>query len=89
VGVPTDPQEIRRAVQDLVVGALKRKKIDLKAEDVKEGVSFLRDLGVDSLDILQIMATVEKRFNVRIPEDELKKIDDIGAALKAVQSRLT
>ncbi len=80
--------EIRRAVSELVSGALARKKVTAKPEDVAEGKSFLRDLGVDSLDLLQIMATVEKRFGVRIPEDELKKIDDLAAAVSAVETRL-
>ena len=84
---PLDPQEARRAVQELVVGALARKKVTIKPEDVKEGVSFMRDLGIDSLDVLQLTATVEKRFGVRIHEDDLKKIDDLASAVAALTGR--
>lgn len=87
MGAPS-PSEIRRALQELIAAALARKKVAVKAEDVKEGVSLLRDLGVDSLDLLQIVATAEKRFGVRIPEDELKKLDDLDALVRAVEVRL-
>lgn len=81
-------QEIRRAVQELIAGVLNRKKVAKKPEEIKEGVSLTRELGIDSLDILQICATVEKKYKVKIPEEDLKKMDDLGAILAAVKKYL-
>lgn len=57
----------------------------------KQDVSLLRSdddlverLGVDSLQGLQILAGVEKRFDVRLPDEELIKMRTIGRIADAV-----
>jgi acyl carrier protein len=42
-------------------------------------------LGVDSLQGLQILAGVEKRFGVRIPDDELAHMRTIGRIVEVVE----
>ncbi|MBI5241208.1 MAG: acyl carrier protein [Elusimicrobia bacterium] len=79
-----DPQTIRAAVQELVADVLKRKKSKFKLEDVKEGVSLTRDLGIDSLDILQMTAVFEKKHKVTIPDEETKNLDELGSIVKTV-----
>lgn len=78
-------EEVRKTVHGLVMDVLKRKKVAVKPDFVVEGISMIMQLGIDSLDILQIVAAAEKKFGVRIPEEELKKIDDIGGFVKAVE----
>ncbi|MBI4676865.1 MAG: acyl carrier protein [Elusimicrobia bacterium] len=78
-------EEVRKAVHQLVMDVLKRKKVAVKPDMVVEGVSMIMQLGIDSLDILQIVAAAEKKFGLRIPEGELKKIDDMGGFVKAVE----
>ncbi len=77
-------EELRKTVKELILGVLNKKKSPVTLKDIEEGVSLTRDLGVDSLDILQISATVEKKYGLRIPEEEFKKMDDLGAILEAV-----
>lgn len=76
--------DIRSAVQGLIADILKRKRVEMKAEDIKEGVSLTRDLGIDSLDILQLSATVEKRYGLRFAEAEIRAMDDLGGILAAI-----
>ena len=80
-----DKNEVRDTVVKLVSDVLKRKKIDVKAESIVEGVSLVTEVGIDSLDILQIVAAVERKYRLRIPEDELRSADDIGKFLKVVE----
>jgi acyl carrier protein len=42
-------------------------------------------LGIDSLQALQILAAVEKRFDVRIPDEELSGLRSICALVQAVE----
>ncbi|MBI5623146.1 MAG: acyl carrier protein [Elusimicrobia bacterium] len=78
-------EEVRKTIHGLVTDVLKRKKVAVKPGMVVEGVSMIMQLGIDSLDILQIVASVEKKFGLRIPEEELKKIDDMGSFLRTVE----
>ena len=41
-------------------------------------------LGVDSLQALQVLAAVEKRFDVRLPDEELIQMRTIGRIAEAV-----
>lgn len=84
-----DEAEARREAQKLILEVLDRKKVKAKLEDIKEGVSLAADLGIDSLDVLQICFKVEKKFNLRFSEDEIKSMTDLGSILKTVKKRLT
>jgi acyl carrier protein len=59
-------------------------KPHIKNKDVNSD-SSLRDLGVDSLELLSIVIEVEEKFNVEFSDDELlllKTVDDFIIALK-------
>lgn len=52
----------------------------LKLEDGVEVTPASRikaDLGADSLDILQLLMTIEDEYNVRIPDEALAKFDTV------------
>ena len=80
----TNP-ETRLAVQKLIADVLNKKKVQKKPEEIVEGLSLTRDLGIDSLDILQLSATVEKKYGLKFPEAELKEMDDLGGILRAIE----
>lgn len=77
--------QVRRTVQELVAQILERKRAPRKPEDIVEGVSLTRDLGIDSLDILQLSTQVEKRYGLKFPEAELRAMDDLGGVMTAVE----
>lgn len=81
-------QDIRGVVQKLIWDILDRKKSPVSLGGIVEGVSLTRDLGIDSLDILQLTASVEKRLKIRFPENDLKRLDDLGAIMAAIKQLL-
>lgn len=76
--------EPRQVVVGLVADILARKRKPVDLARISEGVSLTRDLGIDSLDILQLAAVVEKKYGIRFPEAEVRKFDDLGAVVAAV-----
>lgn len=81
-------KQLREVVRGLIFDALRGKRSAAKLEDIKDGVSLTTGLGIDSLDLLQIAATVEKKYKIRIPEEELRKMGDLGGIVKVVQKYL-
>ena len=64
-----------------VIGAVTRRDADaIGADD-----DLVQRLGADSLQGLQILAGVEKRFAVRLPDDELIHLRTIGRIARAVE----
>ena len=55
---------------------------------LSETTSFVDDLQVDSLDLVEVVMALEDRFEVHIPEDDLKHVATIGEAADLVIARL-
>ncbi len=73
--------ELQEKVIKLVSEATK-----MDAGNISLGTSFIDDLNLDSLDMVELMMKMEDEFGVEIPEDEtenLKSIGDIVAYLKS------
>ncbi len=52
---------------------------------VKEGASFIDDLGADSLDTVELVMAFEEEFNVEIPDDAAEKIQTVGDAINFIK----
>jgi acyl carrier protein len=47
-------------------------------EQVQMDVSFARDLAADSLDLVELIAAVEDKYDVELPEEELEGMKNVG-----------
>jgi acyl carrier protein len=47
-------------------------------DQVRKDVSFARDLAADSLDLVELIAAVEDKYDVELPEDELENMKNVG-----------
>jgi acyl carrier protein len=50
--------------------------------------SFIDDLGADSLDIVELVMSLEEDFDVEIPDEDAEKIQTIGDAIAYMKERL-
>lgn len=53
----------------------------LPVESITADKSFTDDLDIDSLMMMTIVALAEERFDVRIPDDEVKNLATVGDAV--------
>jgi acyl carrier protein len=56
-------------------------------DDVPDDEPF-KDLGIDSMMAIEIVADVERVFKIKIPEAELEQITDLSSVVRLVQSKL-
>jgi acyl carrier protein len=47
-------------------------------DQVQMEVSFARDLAADSLDLVELIAAVEDKYDVELPEEELEQMKNVG-----------
>ena len=45
--------------------------VEIEPEKITMEANFVEDLGMDSMMALEILASIEKRYKLRIPEDNL------------------
>ena len=48
--------------------------------DVSEEKSFTEDLDVDSLSMVEVVVAAEERFDVKIPDEDVKNLKTVGDA---------
>lgn len=61
-------------------------QLGVDEDRVKLEASFIDDLGADSLDIVELIMTMEEKFGLEIPDDEAEKlrtVGDVASYLKA------
>ena len=54
----------------------------------KRDADFFKDLEIDSLLALEILALIEKKFKVQIPEERLVDITSLNATIEMTRSTL-
>ena len=52
--------------------------LGVEPEQVQMDVSFARDLAADSLDLVELIAAVEDKYEVELPDEELEKMKNVG-----------
>jgi acyl carrier protein len=56
------------------------------ADDVQLEKSFVDDLDVDSLSMVEIVVAAEEKFGVRIPDDQVKNLKTVGDAVSFIEN---
>lgn len=56
-------------------------------EDTITGETLLEDdLGADSLDVVDLLMTIEDTFEVEIPDEEVENIKTVGALVEYIEN---
>ena len=58
--------------------------LNVDADKVTEGASFIEDLGADSLDTVELVMAFEEEFGIEIPDDAAEGIVTVGDAVKFI-----
>lgn len=79
-------EEIEKGVTAIVAEVT---ELDEKEIWDKRDANFFKDLEIDSLLALEILALIEKKFKVQIPEEKLVDITSLSATIDLAKSVLT
>jgi acyl carrier protein len=57
---------------------------DLNAETITESTAFVDDVGLDSLDTIELIMSLEEEFGIVITDDAAEDIVTVGDAVKHI-----
>lgn len=77
------PQETTDEILDLAAAQFKVPRASLSPDD-----DFFKTLGIDSLQALSLLTSLEQHFNVELPDYELQGVSDFKTLAERIQSRL-
>ncbi|MGC8815231.1 MAG: acyl carrier protein [bacterium] len=75
-------QEIFEKVKKILI-----EKLSVNESDIKEDSSLVDDLGVDSLDLVELLMKFEEEFKIEISEEESQKILTIKDILDFIEEK--
>ncbi len=62
-------------------------QLDLDEEQVTEDSKVIDDLGADSLDIVDLVMTLEEEFDTEIPDEDIENLRTVGDIVKYIEER--
>jgi acyl carrier protein len=76
----TIEEEVKKLVADI---------IEVPIEKLAPDADFFKDLGIDSLKAIEIVAAFEKRYRIIIPEEDIPKIRNLTNVIEYVKKPKT
>ena len=65
-------QEVTKLIADI---------IEMDPDQIDPDAHLVEDLGMDSMMALEILTSIEKKFRIKIPENDLPKITSVNKAI--------
>jgi acyl carrier protein len=73
-------EEVRSSLAEIV-----NEVSGVPTDDVQLDKSFTDDLDVDSLSMVEVVVAAEEKFDVKIPDDEVKNLKTVGDAVAFIE----
>ena len=54
---------------------------------VNENTNLLKDLEIESLDLVDLVAAFEKQYNFEIPDKDIKELQTVNDIIKYIESK--
>ena len=62
-------------------------QLELDVEEISYDSHILDDLGADSLDLVDLLMSVEDEFGIEIPDEDVENISTIGDIVEYIDSK--
>lgn len=70
------------------VKKLLAEQLNISADKITESSKVIEDLGADSLDVVEMLMTLEDEFNVTVSDEESVGLKTVGDIVKLIESKL-
>lgn len=70
-------------IKDIIV-----EQLDVEEDAVTMESSITEDLGADSLDVVDLVMSIEESFDVEIPDEEVENIKTVGDIVKYIENKV-
>jgi acyl carrier protein len=77
-------QDIESDMRNLVAEIIEKAPSEIKSDD-----RLIEDLGVDSMMALEILAGIEKKYKITIPEEKLAEFITLGSIIAIAKEYLS
>ena len=69
------------------VKAILSEQFDVEEDSITLESSITEDLGADSLDVVDLLMSIEDEFEVAVPDSEVENIKTVGDLVKYIEDK--
>lgn len=62
-------------------------QLGIDENEITEGKTLIEDLGVDSLEIFEIVMSLEEEFDMEIPNEDIENIKTVGEVVSYINNK--
>ncbi|AVG73619.1 acyl carrier protein [Helicobacter pylori] len=67
------------------IQAVIAEQLNVDTAQVTPEAEFVKDLGADSLDVVELIMALEEKFGIEIPDEQAEKIVNVGDVVKYIE----
>ncbi|WRA62756.1 acyl carrier protein [Helicobacter pylori] len=67
------------------IQAVIAEQLNVNTAQVTPEAEFVKDLGADSLDVVELIMALEEKFGIEIPDEQAEKIVNVGDVVKYIE----
>jgi acyl carrier protein len=67
--------------------ALVANQLGMEREELSPEAHILDDLGADSLDVVELVMTLEESFDIVVPDEDVERLQTLGDVQQYLQER--
>ena len=68
------------------VKAILAEQFDVDEDKITADTDLQEDLGADSLDVVDLLMSIEDEFDVEVPDEEIENIKTVGALVSYIEA---
>ncbi len=61
-------------------------QFDVEEDKITADTDLQEDLGADSLDVVDLLMSIEDEFDIEIPDEEIENIKTVGALVSYIEA---
>ena len=63
-------------------------QFDVDENDINQDTKIEEDLGADSLDVVDLLMSIEDEFEIEIPDEDIENIKTVGEIEKYISAKI-
>ena len=68
------------------VKAILTEQFDVEEDKITADTDLQEDLGADSLDVVDLLMSIEDEFEVEVPDEEIENIKTVGSLVSYIEA---
>ena len=62
-------------------------QLSIDEDEITLETSFKEDLGADSLDLFELLTTLEEQYDMEIPAEDMEELTTVGAVIEYLKTK--